>query len=80
MLRLKENGNSYGDVNKYLTKNRHKTKSGGKWTRQNVYSVMKTFLNNEKITPLFIQFIDEKMKDYGETNHSVTFGHLVYIG
>ena len=54
MLRLKENGYSYGDLSKYLTKNRHKTKSGGKWTRQNVYSVMKTFLNNEKITPLFV--------------------------
>ena len=53
MLRLKENGNSYGDVSKYLTKNRHKTKSGGKWTRENVYSVMKTFLKNEKITPQF---------------------------
>ena len=54
MLRLKENGFSYGDVSKYLTKNRHKTKSGGKWTRQNVYSVMKTFLNNEKITPILV--------------------------
>ena len=53
MLRLKENGNSYGDVSKYLTKNRHKTKSGGKWTRENVYSVMKTFMKNEKITPQF---------------------------
>ena len=54
MLRLKENGNSYGDVSKYLTKNRHKTKSGGKWTRQNVYSVIKTFVKNEKITPILI--------------------------
>ena len=54
MLRLKENGFSYGDVSKYLTKNRHKTKSGGKWTRQNVYSVLKTFLNNEKITPILV--------------------------
>ena len=54
MLRLKENGNSYGDVSKHLTKNRHKTKSGGKWTRENVYSVMKTFIKNEKITPSFI--------------------------
>jgi DNA invertase Pin-like site-specific DNA recombinase len=50
MLRLKENGKSYGDVSKYLTKNRHKNKSGGKWTRENVYSVLKTFINNEKIT------------------------------
>ena len=54
MLRLKENGKSYGDVSKYLTKNRHKTKSGGKWTRENVYSVLKTFMNNEKITPIIV--------------------------
>lgn len=54
MLRLKENGKSYGDVSKYLTKNRHKTKSGGKWTRQNVYSVIKTFVKNEKITPILV--------------------------
>ena len=54
MLRLKENGYSYGDLVKYLTKNRHKTKSGGKWTRGNVYSVLKTFMNNEKITPILV--------------------------
>jgi len=54
MLRLKENGYSYGDVSKYLTKNRHKTKNGGKWTRQNVYSVLKTFVKNEKITPILV--------------------------
>ena len=53
IVRLKENGLSYGDISKYLTKNRHKTKSGGKWTRENVYSVMKTHLKNEKITPVF---------------------------
>jgi len=54
IVRLKENGLSYGDISKYLTKNRHKTKSGGKWTRENVYSVMKTHLKNEKITPSFV--------------------------
>ena len=54
MLRLKENGYSYGDVSKYLTKNRHKTKSGKKWTRENVYSVIKTFVKNEKITPILV--------------------------
>ena len=54
MLRLKENGFSYGYVSKYLTKNRHKNKSGGKWTRENVYSVLKTFMNNEKITPILV--------------------------
>ena len=54
MLRLKENGFSYGDLSKYLTKNRHKTKSGKKWTRENVYSVIKTFVKNEKITPILV--------------------------
>ena len=54
MLRLKENGSSYGYISKYLRRNRHKTKSGRKWTRENVYSVLKTFLNNEKITPILV--------------------------
>ena len=54
MLRLKENGFSYGDVSKYLSNNRHKNKSGVKWTRENVYSVMKTFIKNEKIIPSFV--------------------------
>jgi hypothetical protein len=53
LVRLKEEGLSYGDLSKYLTKNRHKTKSNGKWTRENVYSVMKTHIKNGKITPLF---------------------------
>ena len=53
MFRLKENGNSYGDISKYLTRNRYKTKSGKKWSRENVYSVMKTYIKNEKITPSF---------------------------
>ena len=54
LVRLKENGLSYGDLSKYLTKNRHRTKSGGRWTRENVYSVMKTHIKNEKITPNFV--------------------------
>jgi DNA invertase Pin-like site-specific DNA recombinase len=53
MLRLKEKGFSYRDISNYLTKNRHKNKSGGKWSRENVYSVMKTYLKNEKITLQF---------------------------
>ena len=54
MLKLKNGGMSYGDVSKYLTRNRHKNKSGKKWTRENVYSVMKTFMKNEKITPILV--------------------------
>ena len=53
MLRLKEKGMTYRDISNYLTKNRHKNKSGGKWSRENVYSVMKTYLKNEKITLQF---------------------------
>ena len=54
MLKLKNGGLSYGDVSKYLKKNRHKTKSGKGWSRENVYSVLKTFMNNEKITPILV--------------------------
>ena len=64
MLKLKNSGMSYGNVSKYLTKNRHKTKSGKKWTRENVYSVLKTFMKNEKITPILVWVIDERMKNY----------------
>ena len=54
MLKLKNGGLSYGDVSKYLKKNRHKTKSGKGWSRENVYSVLKTFMKNEKITPILV--------------------------
>jgi DNA invertase Pin-like site-specific DNA recombinase len=53
MVSLKDKGFSYRDISKYLIRNRHKNKSGGKWTRENVYSVLKTYLNNEKITLQF---------------------------
>ena len=54
MFRLKDKGFNYGDICRYLTKNRKKTKSGKKWTPQNVYSVMKSHLNSGKITPVFV--------------------------
>jgi len=53
MLKLKQKGMTYRDISNYLTKNRHKNKSGGKWSRENVFSVMKTYLKNEKITLQF---------------------------
>ena len=53
MFKLKDQGFSYGKISKYLTKNRHKNKSGGKWSRQNVYSIMKKFFNEEKVTYSF---------------------------
>ena len=43
---LRDKGFSYGRISYYLTKNRHKTKNGGKWTRQNVYKVMKNHIPN----------------------------------
>ena len=46
MNTLKDKGFSYNDISLYLLKNRHKTKSGGKWTRQNVYKIMKNHTLN----------------------------------
>ena len=54
MLKLKNGGMSYGEVTKYLSRNRHKNKSGEKWTRGNVFSVLKTFVKNEKITTITV--------------------------
>jgi len=41
IYKLKTEGLSYNDISEYLKRNRHKTKSGGNWTRQNVYKVVK---------------------------------------
>ena len=41
MLKLKLEGLSYNEISEYLKRNRRKTKSGGNWTRQNVYKVIK---------------------------------------
>jgi len=46
MNTLKDKGFSYNDISLYLLKNRHKTKSGSKWTRQNVYKIMKNHTVN----------------------------------
>ena len=54
MFRLKTNGMSYGKICDYLKRNRHKTKSGGKWTPSNVYSVMKNHLKEQKFTPVLV--------------------------
>ena len=45
MIKLRGEGLSYGKISKYLTRNRHKTKSGGKWTRHSVLSVVKPRIN-----------------------------------
>ncbi len=44
MIKLRSNGYSYGDIQKYLKRNRHKTKSGVEWKRENVYSVLKNHI------------------------------------
>ena len=41
MIKLRSSGYSYGDIQKYLKRNRHKTKSNVDWSRENVYSVLK---------------------------------------
>jgi len=41
MIKLRNTGMSYGNIEKYLKRNRHKTKSGVFWTRQNICNVIK---------------------------------------
>mgnify|MGYP003123483916 CR=1 FL=1 len=41
MLRLRNDGMSYGLISKYLKRNKYKTKKGGDWTRQNVCNIIK---------------------------------------
>ena len=54
MYKLKNGGLSYGKISDYLKRNRHHTKSGGKWTPNNVYSIMKNHMKDHKITPILV--------------------------
>ena len=54
MFKLKNSGLSYGKISDYLKRNRHLTKSGGKWTPNNVYSIMKNHIKDHKITPVLV--------------------------
>ena len=54
MFKLKKSGLSYGKISDYLKRNRHLTKSGGKWTPNNVYSIMKNHIKDHKITPVLV--------------------------
>ena len=54
MFKLKNSGLSYGKISDYLKRNRHRTKSGGKWTPNNVYSIMKNHMKDQKITPVLV--------------------------
>jgi|TARA_B100000287_G_scaffold428309_1_gene479493 DNA invertase Pin-like site-specific DNA recombinase len=47
MKRLSDQGNSFGEISKFLNRNKHKTKKGGFWTRQNVRHTIKNH-------PLFV--------------------------
>jgi len=41
MFRLMESGKTFGEISKFLNRNKHTTKKGGKWTRQNVRHTLK---------------------------------------
>ena len=43
--RLRNKGESYNSICHFLNRNNHKTKTGRKWTKQNVYSLLKTDRN-----------------------------------
>jgi DNA invertase Pin-like site-specific DNA recombinase len=47
MVRLRKLGNTYQYICDFLNRNRYKTKGGKKWSRENVYSVLKIRLNDE---------------------------------
>ena len=46
MLRLKDSGSSYGEIVNYLNRNKYRNKSGNKFSRGNVYGILKR-RNNE---------------------------------
>ena len=41
MMRLNQSGKSFGEISKFLNRNKYTTKKGGIWTRQNVYHTIK---------------------------------------
>ena len=41
MVRLKESGKSYGEIMNYLNRNKYRKKSGNKFSRGNVYGILK---------------------------------------
>jgi hypothetical protein len=47
MVRLRKLGNTYQYICDFLNRNRYETKSGKKWSRENVYGVLKIRLNDE---------------------------------
>ena len=49
IVRLKKSGSSYGQITDYLNRNRYKTKSGTKWTRGNVFGVLKSRMNENQV-------------------------------
>ena len=40
MMRLKDSGKSYGEIVKYLNRNKYRNKSGNKFSRGNVYGIL----------------------------------------
>ena len=47
MIRLRKLGNTYQYICDFLNRNKYKTKNGKKWSRENVYGVLKNRLNGE---------------------------------
>ena len=45
MISMRKKNFSYGQITNFLNRNRHKNKSGGKFTRGNVYGILKSRLN-----------------------------------
>jgi len=45
MLRLKDSGRSYGEIVNYLNRNKYRNKSGNKFSRGNVYGILKRRIN-----------------------------------
>ena len=39
--KLREKGNSYLSISRFLNRNKHLTKMGKKWSKENVYSLLK---------------------------------------
>ena len=42
MYRMKDTGNSYQKISDFLNRNKHQNKSGGTWSRNLVFNIMKT--------------------------------------
>ena len=49
LIRLRKNGSSYGEITDYLNRNRYKTKSGKKFSKGNVYQLINSRIDYDKL-------------------------------